>query len=677
MQVTACEQLATSLKEKDGTHGDLLSKLEQAEQNAKLLDEKLSAMSSVKSEVEESRDAAVLHKEELLKALMEQKDQKERALEEERRLSAENMEKLRTERDNEVQQISSTLQSKLVQLEEMEGLSTQHVHVLNERENLKKALEDEATILRQQLEQTNAEVSVLQLDVKDKSSRLESCDAQLSSLQQDKETLQSKLIELEEMCASLQAATCERKEADKRLSETSAILDETKSTLEVVSAENEALKSARQEAEKSLLEMNVSLEALKEQHEALLVGNQSIHAELAEKSQELEAVTHQTSTLNESLSEEKLRSATAEGHVKELKETIDRLQADLDVVEDLKSELMTKTSELDLLEERNAEQLNKVILSETASQVAREDHNKLLTTMKSLEDEKGLLSGKVADLEVASTAMQGIIERLEEEKKSFQTSIAGLLQENQCVKAEKTSLKDSIHAKEEALQINSGHLEDVKSQLQVKLEDLVKLEAQLADQTHQIEAAGKVHQALENDHSQLATTAKSFQEEKDALSRDIAVKEAALKAMEDSIEAMRQEKAALLATLGPQHEHSDRSTEEQVKDVDVSNHVVNGETQVLVDIGTNQNGHSVSENGDGVNVDEFGIKNKYSDDKDDDRRTHEQVKRWRILFEVSLKAYSVFLSFSAVGISQVSFHCLLCKRLKFCTYGILELLQTG
>ncbi|CAM6117692.1 unnamed protein product [Calypogeia fissa] len=620
--MTSCEQLSSSLKEKDGAHADLLSKLEQADVNAKSLDEKLSVMSVIKNEVEQSRDAALLHKEDLLKAISEQKEERELALEEERRLSAENMEKLRSEMDNEVQQISSILQSKLVQLEEMERLSSQQTHLLNEKENLRKTAEDEANELRQQVERRNSEISALQLNVQDKSSKLESSLSQLTSLQQDKETLESKLTELQEMSISLNAGKRDKDEADRRLLETTAILEEKKLNLEILSAENETLKSAIKDVEKNLLEMNLRFETLKGEHEAHLADKQTKEAELGRKVQELEAVTHQKSTLDACLSEELLRSATAESQVKELKQTIDKLHADLAVLDDLKSDLMKKANEVELLEQRAAEQLNKVILSETATQIAREDYNQLLTKVKSLEDDKGLLSVKIADLEVASTAMQGTNQRLEEEKNSFQTSMADLQQENQNVKAKETELRDLLHAKEEALQVNLAHLDDVNSKLQAKLEDLLKLQAELSEQSQQMESAGKVHQALENDHNQLAIAAKSLQDEKDMLSKDIAVKEAALKAMIDSIEAIKQEKAALQACLGPQLEDSDRSTDEQVKVVD-TNYSANGGIQVCVDNGTNHSNHVVSENGDGMK--------KYSDEKEDERSLHEQETDARLV----------------------------------------------
>jgi hypothetical protein len=83
-----------------------------------------------------------------------------------------------------------------------------------------------------------------------------------------------------------------------------------------------------------------------------------------------------------------------------------------------------------------------------------------------------------------------------------------------------------------------------------------------------------------------------WQDERDELVRDMATKEVTLKAMKDSTETIQQEKAAFQASLGSQLKHRDRSNEEQVKDIDESNHVPNG------DSGSNQNGHA--ENGGAV-----------------------------------------------------------------------------
>ncbi|KAG6557215.1 hypothetical protein Mapa_001142 [Marchantia paleacea] len=633
--VTACERLAEACKEKDAHHAELSSRLEQADSVAKTLEEKLVALSLLKTEAENTRDAVLSQQEQLL---AEVRADKERALEEERRIGSEKLEKMKADMDAEVKQLSSTLQSHLAKVEELEKLVDSQVSTIKENEILHKAAELEASELRHQLEQTNSEVAEQKLTVSDLSARLESAMCQLNSLSEGKTSLESKVTEAEQMFARLDAAEREKENVVRSLSETSVLLTEAKENLETLTSEHQNLKGAGQEAEKKLLQMTSNFESMRKDFEVLAADNHSLKVDVERRTEELQAATMRCVSLELSLANEVSKSEAAEKQIQELVETIDSLKGDVASMEILKSDLVGKTKELEILRREAAEQSQKLSTLHADSEIAHKDVQRLLLSVQSLEEEKKLFSEKIIDLEGASSSVQEVIQRLETEKLGFQARIDDLQLEKKTFEVQAATLKTSLSASEEAMRDSSVSLEDMKSKLLCKAEELHKFEAQVEGHADQIQMAERAYKALDSERSRLEKTVRALQEDKEALSKKIGDMELNSRAMEDSIECLKQEKIALQANLGSQLEHSEKNiisqhpTEEDVKDVDIANHVIHGETQVCIDPGTTHMDLLVSKKGNHLNhVDEVENNNMHPDEKGEDRRPQEQETDARLV----------------------------------------------
>ncbi|OAE21380.1 hypothetical protein AXG93_3658s1020 [Marchantia polymorpha subsp. ruderalis] len=633
--VTACERLAEACKEKDAHHAELSSRLEQADTDAKSLEEKLVALSLLKAEAENTRDAVLSQQEQLL---AEVRAEKERALEEERRIGSDKLEKMKADMDAEVKQLTSTLQSHLAKVEELEKLVDSQVSTIKDNEILHKAAELEASELRLQLEQTNSEVAEQKLTVSDLSARLESAMSQLNALSEGKTSLESKVTEAEQMFARLDAAEREKENVVKRLSETSVLLTEAKENLESLTLEHQNLKCAGHEAEKKLLQMTSNFESMRKDFEVLAADNQSLKVDVEKRTEELQAAKLRSLSLESSLANEVTKSEAAEKQIKELVETIDSLKGDVASMEILKSDLVEKTKELEILRKEAAEQSRKFSSLHADSEIAHKDVQRLLQSVQSLEEEKKKLSEKISDLEGASSSVQEVIQRLEAEKSAFQARIDDLQLEKKTVEVQAATLRTSLNASEEAMRDSSVSLEDMKSKLLCKAEELHKLESQVEGHADQIQMAESAYKALDSERSRLEKTVRALQDDKEALSKKIGDMELNSKAMEDSIESLKQEKIALQANLGSQLEHSEKNiisqhpTEEDVKDVDIANHVIHGETQVCIDPGTTHMDLLVSKKGNHLNhVDEVENNNMHPDEKGEDRRPQEQETDARLV----------------------------------------------
>ncbi|KAL2634281.1 hypothetical protein R1flu_005760 [Riccia fluitans] len=623
--VTACERLAETSKEKD-------SLLELATSSAKSLEGKLADLDRLKTEAEYERNAVLSQQEQLLTKLREEN---ERELEEERRLSREMLDKAKVDMDSEVKKLTASLQTELAKIEELEKLVDSQLNTIKEKDVLWMTAETDANKLRQDLEQMRNEVSEQKLTISDLTAKLESTTLQLTSLSESKSSLESKFIEAEEMIARVDAAEREKDEMVKKLSETSLLLKDAQESLETLTVEHQSLKIAGQEAERKLLEVSSAVESMKLEYEVLTCQNQSLMAEVEKRSLELQTADQKSAGLESSLADEVSKLAAAEAHIKELEAAISSLKSDIAVMERVKSDLYVKTTELDTLRNEAADRCQKLADAETGCEAAQNECRQLRASVQSLEEDKKVLSQRILELECGSSTVKDVIQTLEEEKLAFLETIDDMQVEKKNVENKVDALGVSLAAKEEALRESSCDLEDVKSKLLLATEELQSLEVKVSSHKEKIQESERAYQALEDECSRLGKTVGALQADKEALSGKISEMELASKAMENSLESLKQEKIALQASLGSQLEHSEKTiisqhpTEEDFKDVDIANHVIHGETQVCIDPGIAHTGLLVNKKG--SNVDEAESNNMHPVEKGEDRRPREQETDARLV----------------------------------------------
>ncbi|KAL3693894.1 hypothetical protein R1sor_007545 [Riccia sorocarpa] len=622
--VTTCERLAETCREKD-------SQLEQVTSGTKCFEDKLSDLERLKTEAEGARNAILSQQEQLLSQVREEK---ERELEEERRLSKEGLEKVKEEMDNEVKKLTTSLQMQHARVEELEKLVDSQLSTMKDNEDLRKVAETEANKLRQDLEQMRNEVAEQKLTIGDLTAKLQSATLELSSLSESKTSLESKSTSAEEMISRVDAVERDKDEMAKRLSETSLLLEETKEKLETLTAEHQSLRSAGQEAEKKLTEVSSAFESLKQECEVLTGQNQSLMAEVERRSVGLQTADQKHAGLESSLADQVSKITAAETHIKELEATISSLKSDVADMERVKSELHVKTTELDTLRSEGANRSQKLADAETACRAAQEDCRQLKESVQNLEEEKKMFSQKILELESSSSTVKNVIQSLEEEKVNFLATIDDLQVEKKSIECQISELGSSLAAREEALRESSASLEDANSKLLRATAELQTLEAKVSGQKGKIQESEVAYQALENECSRLSRTVSALQEDKEVLTGKIGEMELASKALEDSLESLKQEKIALQASLGSHLEHSEKTiisqhpTEEDVKDVDIANHVIRGETQVCIDPGTAHIDLLVSKKG--SHVDEI-ESNMHPVEKGEDRRPREQETDARLV----------------------------------------------
>ena len=420
------------------------------ELNQRLEDSNITSKDKAEAEVQVREELAVASKDVIL-AAAEMEKQKQISKNSEVRIEQLEREKDAAEAsETTLREASFAFQAKIESLENEKNVLSQNLSDLKEAEATSST---EMETLKTSLAEIEERLQTTQQE------KLDAIRAMQTSMEEQEESLSSRMRSVEAEKASLES-----------------MLSTLKSRFEMTSsATATAMESERASHQAMVEELQTCIKALEQEKEDALADAGKNHTELSEglesKIKSLEAeksvLNNEKEALERSVKEAALRDTSSQAEVKELKDTITKLEAKIHTLEGNIETIMEEKEQA-------------MTISKQKMEDAQASHAKVV---EAIEGEKGELIGNIVRLEKTLEGANKETEVFAEEMRNLhETNILEMQEKMRKLESEKdAALKDSLDqmdASKTELESKIRTLEEEKSQLK---EDLSALRSALGE----------------------------------------------------------------------------------------------------------------------------------------------------------------------------------------------------